>query len=386
MGLRLETGIYLKPKDRNRLEAIHDFLAKRMTRAQTAAALDVSERTVSRLAGQVSQAGVVGVVHKNRERSPWNKLDPDVLEKARDLILTRYQNFNILHAHEFLVRDHQIKISYSSLRRLCHRIHAVKRPKRRAKVRHYRPRHSSEGYLLQMDGSTHVWYGDEKKCLIAGIDDATSDIPYGEFCDQEGLWPALRVLRKTIEIKGIPWGVYVDLAGWFAGWDKNMQTQFNRVCNELGIRVIPAYSPQAKGRIERAWGTLQDRLIAEFGLRNIQTKKDANQYLNEVFLKETWRKKFTSVPDSEINLYRPVQLHQNLDKIFCLKYQRKVRNDHTVMYANERYEITAKIPYSIARRLIEIRVDERGEVEGWLNERNLNLQPLRKSLGNRYAS
>jgi hypothetical protein len=132
---------------------------------------------------------------------------------------------------------------------MFHSVLAVKRAKRRAKARRYRQCHAAEGYLLQMDGSTHAWVQGEKRCLITAIDDATSDIPYGEFFETEGLDGVMRVVRKIIELKGIPWGFYLDRASWFAGLRKSDQTQFKRICRELWVTVIPSYSPQGKGRI-----------------------------------------------------------------------------------------------------------------------------------------
>jgi hypothetical protein len=237
-----------------------------------------------------------------------------------------------------------------------------------------------------MDGSTHEWVDGKKWCLIAAVDDATSDMPYGEFFKTECLEGVMRVVRRIIEIKGIPWGLYLDRATWFAGWKPNEQTQFQRICKELGIRIIAASSPQGKGRIERTWGTLQDRLVAELGLYRVQTIEEANQYLNEKFIPETWRKKMTVIPESSEYLYKPVSIHQNLDHIFCLKFKRKVRPDHTVIYMNQKYLIATKLPYSIARRTIEIRITPDGKIEGWLNERNLELEPLIKCYSNRYAA
>ena len=384
--LTVKDGVYLSKKEQNQFQVINEYLCKRITRNEAALALDCSIRTVSRIAKAVKTQGLTGVVHGNYGKVPWNKLEPTEVEKIKDLIIGPYQNFNIKHAHEYLVEKHGVKIGYTKLRRICHSIHAVKRPKRRAKQRSYRQRHAAEGYLLQMDGSSHEWIVGEKWCLIAAIDDATSDIPYGEFFKTECSEGVMRVLRRIIEIKGIPWALYIDRGSCFAGWSKNEQTQLHRMCKELGIRIIPASSPQGKGRIERAWSTMQDRLIAEFGLYAIKTMAEGNQYLNEKFLPQTWRKKMTVTPESEEFLYKPISIHQNLDLIFCLKYRRKVRQDHTIIYLNQRYQITTKLPYSIARRVIEIRITGDGKLEGWLNERNLEIEPLINCYANRYVA
>lgn len=379
-------GVYLNKKEQNQFQIINEYLSKRIKRTEAALALNCSLRTVTRIAKVVQQEGFQGVLHGNVGKVPWNKLDPSESEKIKNLMIGKYQNFNILHAHEQLTKCHEVKIGYTKLRSICHSIHAVKRPKRRAKPRHYRERHAAEGYLLQMDGSTHEWIAGEKWCLIAAVDDATSDMPYGEFFKTESLAGVMKVVRKIIEMKGIPWGLYIDRAEWFAGFRKSDQTQFKRICKELSITIIPSYSPQGKGRIERAWGTLQDRLVAEYGLYEIDDMTKATKYLNEIFIPQTWRTKMTVTPESAEYLYRPISIHQNLDHIFCLKFKRKVRTDHTIFYKNERYEITTKLPYSIARRIIEIRVKPDGTVEGWINERNLELKCLTNYHGSRYAA
>jgi len=384
--LTVKDGVYLSKVEQNQFQIINEYLSKRITRGDAALALNCSIRTVTRIAKAVKLEGLWGVVHGNCGKEPWNKLAVLEVEKIKALMLGRYQNFNITHAHENLIKSHEVKIGYTKLRSICHSVHAVKRPTRRAKARCYRQRHAAEGYLLQMDGSTHEWIQGEKWCLIAAVDDATSDMPYGEFFKTESLEGVMRVVRKIIEIKGIPWGLYLDRAEWFAGFRPSDQTQFKRICKELGVTIIPSYSPQGKGRIERAWSTLQDRLIAEFGLHEIESMEAATDYLNKIFIPETWRTKMTVPPESSEYLYKPVSIYQNLDHIFCLKYKRKVRQDHTIIYNNERYQIKTKLPYSIARRVIEIRVKADETIEGWLNERNLELEPLIKCYGNRYVA
>jgi hypothetical protein len=386
-GLMTEKdGVYLSKKEQNKFLVITEYINKKMTRTEASLALNCDIRTVTRLARAVREKNLLGVRHGNLGKTPWNKLDFNEEERIKKLVLGPYQNFNILHLHEVLTATKQLKIKYTKLRSICHSIHAVKRAKRRAKPRHYRKRHAAEGYLLQMDGSTHEWILGEKWCLIAAIDDATSDIPYGEFFKVESLAGVMKVLRKIIELRGIPWALYLDKAEWFAGLRPSDKTQFKRICKELGIVIIAAHSPQAKGRIERAWNTMQDRLVAELEFNQIDSMSAATKYLNEVFLAETWKKKMTVLPESSEYLYKPIPINKNLNHIFCLKFTRKVRTDHTIFYKNNRYEITTKLPYSIAKRLIEIRVYDDGSVQGWLNERNLELKCLTNYYGHRYAS
>jgi hypothetical protein len=233
--------------------------------------------------------------------------------------------------------------------------------------------------MLQRDGSTHFWWKGQEMCLIAGIDDATSDVPYGEFFETETLEGYMRVLRRVIELKGIPRIIYVDRASWLSGISDEETGQFHRMCEELGIRVIHAHSAEAKGRIERLWGTLQDRLVSEFRLNETNTLEKANQYLNEIFLPQTWAKKFTVRADHPEGLYRPRPQKQDLNEVFCLKLDRKIRKDHTLLFENEIYGITADLGHSLARKIAEIRVYSDGRIKGFYGNRDLELRLERKA-------
>jgi hypothetical protein len=142
---------------------------------------------------------------------------------------------------------------------------------------------------LKMGGSTHECTKGGKWCLIAASDDATSDVSNAKFFKVENLRGFMQVVRKIIEIKGVPWAFYLDRPGCFAGFRPNDQTQLKRICKDLGITIIPSYSPQRKGRIERVWNTLQNRLVAELEHYKIDTMEDANEYINDKFIPETGR-------------------------------------------------------------------------------------------------
>ena len=238
----------------NRHEVIVDFSSGRISRKQAAAALGKSERQISRMMARWKKEGVLGLEHGLVGRAPPNRLADELKKQVENLLLGKYSGFNLRHFHEKLVEVELISgVSYPSVKRLARAAGLGKSRKRRGKIRKRRARFAQAGYMLQMDGSKHFWWKGEERCLIAGIDDATSDVPCGEFFKTETLEGYMRVLRRIIELRGVPRVVYVDRASWLGGLPEAEKSQFHRMCEELGIRVIHAGSAEAKGRVERLW-------------------------------------------------------------------------------------------------------------------------------------
>jgi hypothetical protein len=260
------------------------------------------------------------------------------------------------HCLEVLEKEHSLKVGYETFRRWCHESHLVKRKKRRrSKPRNYRDRMDCEGLLLQFDGSPHRWNGKDEWCLIGAIDDATSKIPYAEFFLSEDTLSCMAVMQKIIEKNGIPYSVYVDRAGWFGGQKRQNFAQFKRACEELDINIIFANSPQAKGRIERAWDTIQDRLIPEMRIRNIHRMPAANDYLQNQFLANYWALNNTVVPRSLEVKYRKLSPEADLNEIFCTKEYRVVKGDHTISWHGDLYQLDSPLKHSIQGQEIELR-------------------------------
>jgi hypothetical protein len=337
-------------------QVISDFLSGKMTRVQAAEMLDVRERTISRKARMVEKRGLASLVHGNRERTPANKITLKIKSEIMTLVMGRYYDFNMTHCLEVLKGNHNLEVGYETFRRWCHEKRFVKRKhKRRPKMRKYRDRMSCEGLLLQFDGSPHRWNGKDEWCLIAAIDDATSKIPYGEFFLSEDTLSCMTVMQKIIEQNGLPYSIYVDKAGWFGGCKRQLFSQFKRACEELNINIIFANSPQAKGRIERAWNTIQDRLIPEMRIRNIKRMPAANDFLQTQFLPNYWALNNTVVPRSLEIKYRKVPEGIDLKEIFCLKEYRTVNANHTVSWQAGHYKVVSPFKYSIQRQQIEFR-------------------------------
>ncbi len=215
--------------------------------------------------------------------------------------------------------------------------------------------------MLQMDGSTHKWFGDSKSCLIATIDDADGEV-FGKFFPSETSFGCLQVLKEVIKERGIFKMLYVDRAGLFGGQKRGNFSQVKRACEELGIEIIFANSPQGKGRIERVFHTLQDRLIPELRLAGIRNIGGANRFFQKKFLPSYWQKNCIVEPDNPISEYTPVPLSTNLSGIFVMKEYRKIRNDHTFSYGNKIYLLESKLRHSIAKQEIEIRINARGKI------------------------
>jgi hypothetical protein len=249
-----------------------------------------------------------------------------------------------------------------------------KKHKRRPKARYKRARMVAEGLMLQMDGSPHRWFGGIESCLVAAIDDATSEVPYAEFSLGEETMAYMRVLRKIIELKGIPQILYVDRAGIFGGQKRQLFSQFKRATEELGINIIFAHSPEGKGRIERLFATLQDRMTAEFRIAGVKTIPAANAFMNSWYLPERHNKKFRKEPTQKVPAYKPLPAHVDLREIFCLKEFRQVKSDHTISWNGTLYLVEHELKHSIKRQMIEIRTYPEGLTKAFFGAQQVKLQ------------
>lgn len=333
--------------------------------------LNKSRRTIERYLQRYQKVGIQFVIHRNTGRSPVNKTPDNLKKHVQSLIKEKYYDVNLQHLAELLDLHEDIQIKRETLRNWAHDIHHVKRAKRRrSQVRKRRERMESAGLLLQMDGSPHRWFGNKKSCLIAIIDDATSEI-HAEFFKSETTLGCLKVMRDHIEKKGLFKALYVDKAGIFGGPKRCNFSQMQRACEELGIEIIFANSPQGKGRIERSFDTFQDRLIPELRLHNINDMQSANRYLQEVFIPDFWQNTIAVTAKNTSSEFTPVSEHMNLDDICVQKEYRKIRNDHTFSYGNRFYLIESPLRHSIAKQKIEIRKQPGGSFTAYFAGRHL---------------
>lgn len=348
----------MKASEQLKLDVITRVLTGQMERKDGQALLDVSSRTLERYLSEYRKRGPLSLRHGNSERAPWNKTPDEFKRQIQALVEQKYFDFNLTHCLEKLTVDEGISglMKRETFRKWCHERGMVKRAKkRRARARHKRERMKQTGLMLQMDGSPHRWFGNVSSCLIGAIDDADSDVPFAEFFPAEDTLSCLHVLRKIVEKRGLFQVLYVDRAGLFGGAKRSNFSQVKRALSELGIHVIFASSPEAKGRIERLWDTLQDRLIPELRLRQIKTYPAANSFLQEQFLPEHYARKFKVLPANPQSAYRALPEGVDLKEVFCLKETRAVARDHTISWDGRTYALKSPHEYSIYRQTIELR-------------------------------
>lgn len=339
------------------IDIIEKLRANKISLETAIKVLNVSERTVFRYVAGFTKFGVSYFNHGNKNRSPKNKINFEVILNSKKLMKEKYFDFNVTHALEKLKVEENIIINRESFRKICHEINLVKKEKRRSrKVRKLRNRTPQAGIMLQMDGSHHRWFNAEESCLIGAIDDANNENYYSEFFAEETTVGCLKVLWEIIKKKGLFSILYTDRAGLFGGPKRAEFSQVKRALNELGIQIIYANSAEAKGRIERHWGTLQDRLVPEMRLRKIKSYEAANDFLQRQFLPNEYNKKFKVVPSNLESGWRKLPSEIDLNEIFCLKYLRAVKSDHTYSFNGQIYRIKSNLKYSIQNQKIEIRI------------------------------
>ena len=347
--------IVMDSKAQLSVDIISKVVEGKITIANAAKLLSKSRRTIERYVKRYQEVGIKFAVHGNSGNSPQNKTPTSIKKTVQNLIKEKYFDLNLLHLAEQLEVNENIIIKRETLRGWAHDIHHVKRAKRRrGKARKRRERMEAPGLMMQMDGSPHRWFGDKKHCLIAMIDDATSEV-HAEFFPYETTVGCLKVMRDCIEMKGLFKTLYVDRAGIFGGPKRCNFSQMQRACDELGIEIIFANSPQGKGRIERAFDTFQDRLVPELRLNNIKDIASANAYLKHVFIPQFWQTQIQVKSRHRVSEFTPLAEHTNLDDICVIKDHRKIRNDHTFSYGNKFYLIDSPLKHSIANQKIEIR-------------------------------
>jgi hypothetical protein len=357
-------GIFMSKNELVALRILEDFQRGVISRCEAADLLTCSERAVTRRTKKVRLKGAEGIKHGNYRKPAVNRIDAGKREQMLKLARDIYFDFNMAHCLEMLQKIHSLTTSYTTFHRWCRQAGIAKRKRRRtSKARVYRERMACEGLLLQMDGSHHRWNGEDEWCLIAMIDDATSEIPGARFFDGETTLGCMKVLRAVIEAKGVPQMIYTDEAGWAGGGEKRRGfSQFVRACAELGIRVITTSSAESKGRIERAWRTMQDRLVPELRLAGITSMLDANRYLEQVYLPKYWHVRNTVQARDETSRYRQLQPYENLDEIFCIKHMRQIHSDHTVRFEGRLYKITDRRYGSLKNKEASIHVYEDGSI------------------------
>ena len=338
-------GLTLTTKEQNRLQTLNGVLEKHWPMREAAEIMGVSERQGWRILAAYRKEGAAALAHGNRGRTPANAISASVCQRVITLTRERYPGVNHSHLAELLEEREEIIISRSTLRRLL--IGAgMPSPRRGRSPRHRcrRRRMPQEGMLLQIDGSHHRWLEDRGPwlTLFLAIDDATGTVPYALFREREDTLGYFELLKVIINRCGIPLGVYTDRHSIFhverGPNNGNVPlTQFGRALRELGITHVRAKSPEAKGRVERANGTFQDRLVSELRLSGASNITEANLVLWD-FLPR-FNQRFAVPAAQPGQAYRPVNPDMDIDGILCTKERRRVARDNTVQYQGRNLQL-----------------------------------------------
>ena len=339
-------------KEISRLRVINQIIDNVITNQEAAELLNLSERQVIRVKKGVMKEGPAFIIHKNRGRKPKHA----TLDETRELIIelkqTKYEEANFNHFQELIEEHEDIQVSYPTVYRILTEA-GIKSPKkhRKRKTHHRRKRKPRKGMLVQIDASPHKWIiGSNSFDLHGAIDDATGEILALYFTPNECMEGYFEIVRQIVSNHGIPTSLYCDrhtifispkdgklsMEDQLEGKTVNL-TQFGRAMDELGINIIKAYSPQAKGRIERLWGTLQSRLPVEFKIHGITTIEQANAFLAEFIVK--YNKKFGVVPEDDNPVFRSLDSKINLNHILCIKEKRTIIEGSAFSYGGQYYQL-----------------------------------------------
>ena len=326
-------------------EVILRAMAKKITWWQAAEIIGVSDRQMRRWRERYEEHGYDGLYDRRRGRPSPKRVALATAEQVWELYREKYFDFNVRHFHEKLREEHGIGLSYTWVKLALQGAGLVKKSRKRGVHRRRRPRRPLPGMLLHLDGSRHQWFQDERwYALLVILDDATSEIYYGQLVEQESTITVMAAIREVVERQGVFCAMYTDRASHFfftpkAGGpvDRQQLTQVGRALKDLGIEPIPAYSPQARGRSERNFGTWQGRLPQELRLADIRTVAEANRFLRDSYIAE-FNGKF-AVPATERGTAFLPAPKRRLEEIFTIQHERTVNRDNTVVLGHQVFQI-----------------------------------------------
>lgn len=345
-------------------------MARRITWLQAGEIIGISARQMRRIRQRYEEYGYDGLYDRRKGKPSPKRVPLATVEKVLGLYRDEYFDFNVRHFHEKLKEEHGIELSYTWVKTALQGAGLVKAERKRRTHRKRRQRKPLAGMLLHIDGSKHQWFQDERWYdLIVKMDDATSEIYYAQLVEEESTHTVMTGIREVVVTKGQFCALYSDRASHFfytakAGEavDRQRPTQVGRALKDLGIEPIPAYSPQARGRSERGFGTWQGRLPQELRIRKITTIEDANDFLRQEYIQE-WNRKFTVQAAQKGTAFVPCR-RRDLDLVFSIQHERVVANDNTVSFANRSLQIE---PTKWRRTLAGCRVTVHQHLDGHLS-------------------
>jgi len=348
--MRKQEMLVMSTKERDRLKVLHEVQRGHLTQRAAGQQLGVTDRWVRKLLVRVKEEGDGGIVHRLRGRESNRRLPESVRARVVKLVKTKYRDFGPTLACEYLAKNDGVEVSKETLRQMLIAAGLRRNKRRRVEEMHvWRARRSCRGEMVQWDTSVHDWLEGRgpRLYLVAMIDDASSQA-YGRFVAQDSTEENLRVLWGYLERWGRPVEFYTDKSSLFtvnrplveAGDEavKEEWTQIGRSLRELGIGWIAAHSPQAKGRIERFFGTAQDRLVKGLRLAQADNLEAAQTYLEQEYLPQ-WNQNFTRVPEGSADAHRPLRAEHQLAAILSHVEERFVAADYTIRYQGKIYQI-----------------------------------------------
>jgi transposase len=384
--------ITLTTAEMKKVLVIEKVIACQITVEEAAALLDLSTRQVLRIKKTYVEKGVQGIAHKNRGRKPVHSIPDSVKERVAELYRTKYHGSNNSHFAELLQEHESLTLSVSTIRRIL-LAKGIKQSKQRRRSRTHQPRtrKPQAGMLWQIDASPYAWLEDRgpELMLHGAIDDATGTVVGAVFRETETREGYFCVMQQAIQQYGIPLGLYSDrhtifrspnekltLEQELAG-EKKPLSHFGKAMAELEITHIKAMTPQAKGRIERLWGTFQDRLVIELRLLGVGTLEEANQVLPKLI--EKHNRKFAVKPKEAESAYRKLPKETNLDHVFTIREHRQIGPGQTLSYGGHLYTFVEKPTLRFEpKTLVEVRKTVQGDLFVWHQGQALPLRETEK--------
>lgn len=369
--MNLSERVELTVRELDRLRILNQVLEGRLPQVVAASQMKLSTRQVRRMCARLAKKGPKGLGHGLRGRPSNRQLEEGLLDRALGFVKAHYGDFGPTFAGEKLIERHGVRLATETLRKAMIRDGLWRRKRRKPHHRAWRARRACVGELIQVDGSLHDWFeGRGPKCwLIAFVDDATSRVLWAEFADAEDTMTLMRLSQAYLRRYGRPLALYVDRDSIYKTTrdadkdeqlrDEQPMTQFTRAMSELGVDVICANSPQAKGRVERGFKTHQDRLVKELRLAGISSIEAANKFLREVYI-PAHNARFSEAPAHNVDAHRPILRGQILECILCLRSKRVVANDYTLRWASGYLQLLEKQATAIKAGdevEIEVRLD-----------------------------
>lgn len=377
--------IPMTKQELTRYDVIKSLVDGKINGTDASKQIGVTVRHIKRLKSKVIKLGAGGLAHGNRGKESNRKLDDEIVKKAKKCLKEKYYDFGPKFASEKLYEIDKIKLGKETTRGIMTTIGLWKpKPRKQPKKRHvWRARKDNYGEMQQFDGSYHVWFGEEESCLLLSVDDATGKITHATFDINESTVAVFQFWKEYFNKNGLPISIYLDKFSTYkinhknAVDNKDMITQFERAMNQFGVKPITAHSAEAKGRVERMFQTLQDRLVKELRLAKITTIDDANKFL--IHYVPRFNSQFAVIPKRRKDLHKnPSQTTKSqLSQIFSIQNTRRVNNDYTIMFKTQYFQLDEIQPTTVYKKdTVMVEEHLNGETKINLNGHYLNYKVL----------